>query len=430
MLCLSFLLFAAKKQNGAALRTNSLGSGVRTPPLERKSKFSALGRFFKPWKWRRKKKSEKFEATSKCTYELWWYIWWIVCAFTGFSTMHCVLCAASAISRIRALLPYTLGGYVVLCHMLCSVIIQLNILHACMSSWSLCVECGLRGWLRALTTWHVSVPHIVFAGVVANRGQFTTHTSNSHNPPDGIVVCVWLRYVVRVYIAHSFWFHNNLFLCSARRVLGSCLFRARATFGVNFYGFFKSTHQHATHGTCHFAIASTQVAVNSRANVSINSTLDTLHTHLTTDNRMTITMCLCVWILCACFGVFNINRILFDWTFFSLWNQTTTIFYVGHLIAHIAPCNFAHDTIHPTPLSSSHHHRSPTTTALERKISVRANRDELVQKGILLPESPIATIPEPGKYIHVIDWFMCCVSDVPIQSYAFYEMWDLSCAES
>uniref|UniRef100_T1GU51 Phosphatase and actin regulator n=1 Tax=Megaselia scalaris TaxID=36166 RepID=T1GU51_MEGSC len=55
-----------KKQNGAALRTNSLGStGARTPPLERKGKLSALGRFFKPWKWRRKKKSEKFEATSK-----------------------------------------------------------------------------------------------------------------------------------------------------------------------------------------------------------------------------------------------------------------------------------------------------------------------------------------------------------------------------
>lgn len=63
-----FFLFSAKKHNGAALRTNSLGSGTRTPPLERKSKFSALGRFFKPWKWRRKKKSEKFEATSKCKY--------------------------------------------------------------------------------------------------------------------------------------------------------------------------------------------------------------------------------------------------------------------------------------------------------------------------------------------------------------------------
>jgi hypothetical protein len=56
----------AKKQNGLTLRTNSLGPSSRTPSQERKSKFSALGRLFKPWKWRRKKKSEKFEATSKC----------------------------------------------------------------------------------------------------------------------------------------------------------------------------------------------------------------------------------------------------------------------------------------------------------------------------------------------------------------------------
>lgn len=59
-------LFAAKKQNGAALRTNSLGTGARTPPLERKSRLSALGRLFKPWKWKRKKKSDKFEAASRC----------------------------------------------------------------------------------------------------------------------------------------------------------------------------------------------------------------------------------------------------------------------------------------------------------------------------------------------------------------------------
>ncbi|XP_065074055.1 basic-leucine zipper transcription factor A-like isoform X3 [Ochlerotatus camptorhynchus] len=58
-------VIASKKQNGATLRSNSLNSGSRTPPLERKSKFSAFGRFFKPWKWRRKKKSEKFESTSK-----------------------------------------------------------------------------------------------------------------------------------------------------------------------------------------------------------------------------------------------------------------------------------------------------------------------------------------------------------------------------
>lgn len=61
-----FVLFIpAKKQNGTAFRTNSLGSGTRTPPLERKSKFSALGKLFKPWKWKRKKKSEKMEAVSR-----------------------------------------------------------------------------------------------------------------------------------------------------------------------------------------------------------------------------------------------------------------------------------------------------------------------------------------------------------------------------
>lgn len=34
--------------------------------------------------------------------------------------------------------------------------------------------------------------------------------------------------------------------------------------------------------------------------------------------------------------------------------------------------------------------------ALERKISVRANREELIQKGILLPET-MSTISEPGN---------------------------------
>lgn len=62
----SLLCIPSKKQNGSAVRTNSLGSGARTPPAERsKSKFSAFGRLFKPWKWKRKKKSEKFEAASR-----------------------------------------------------------------------------------------------------------------------------------------------------------------------------------------------------------------------------------------------------------------------------------------------------------------------------------------------------------------------------
>ena len=51
-----------KKANGVP-RSNGLGSG--TPPVQRKSRLHAFGRLFKPWKWKRKKKSEKFEATSK-----------------------------------------------------------------------------------------------------------------------------------------------------------------------------------------------------------------------------------------------------------------------------------------------------------------------------------------------------------------------------
>ncbi|XP_035667839.1 phosphatase and actin regulator 1-like isoform X4 [Branchiostoma floridae] len=43
---------------------SSLVPGSRTPPVERKSRFATLGRIFKPWKWRRKKKSEKFKQTS------------------------------------------------------------------------------------------------------------------------------------------------------------------------------------------------------------------------------------------------------------------------------------------------------------------------------------------------------------------------------
>jgi len=51
-----------KKANGVP-RSNSLGSA--TPPIQRKSRLHAFGRLFKPWKWKRKKKSEKFEAASK-----------------------------------------------------------------------------------------------------------------------------------------------------------------------------------------------------------------------------------------------------------------------------------------------------------------------------------------------------------------------------
>ncbi|XP_026228014.1 phosphatase and actin regulator 4B isoform X4 [Anabas testudineus] len=40
-------------------------TGGSTPPPKRKGKFSNLGKIFKPWKWRKKKSSEKFKETSE-----------------------------------------------------------------------------------------------------------------------------------------------------------------------------------------------------------------------------------------------------------------------------------------------------------------------------------------------------------------------------
>ncbi|CAL1276362.1 unnamed protein product [Larinioides sclopetarius] len=59
---------ATGKKTTGSMRTGSLGSNSRTSitPIEGKqSRLSALGRLFKPWKWKRKKKSDKFEQTSR-----------------------------------------------------------------------------------------------------------------------------------------------------------------------------------------------------------------------------------------------------------------------------------------------------------------------------------------------------------------------------
>ena len=56
-------LITDKKKNGD-LKSSSMGNNTSvtaTPPPERKSKFSGIGKIFKPWKWMRKKKSEKIE---------------------------------------------------------------------------------------------------------------------------------------------------------------------------------------------------------------------------------------------------------------------------------------------------------------------------------------------------------------------------------
>lgn len=65
-----YFFFLGKKSNGAAMRTGpTVGSNSRSPTpssMEGKhSRFAMLGRIFKPWKWKRKKKSDKFEQTSK-----------------------------------------------------------------------------------------------------------------------------------------------------------------------------------------------------------------------------------------------------------------------------------------------------------------------------------------------------------------------------
>ncbi|GFU33085.1 phosphatase and actin regulator 2 [Trichonephila clavipes] len=57
-----------KKVNGV-MKTSSVGSNSRSPtpsPMEGKhSRFAMLGRLLKPWKWKRKKKSDRFEQTSR-----------------------------------------------------------------------------------------------------------------------------------------------------------------------------------------------------------------------------------------------------------------------------------------------------------------------------------------------------------------------------
>ncbi|XP_029427767.1 phosphatase and actin regulator 4 isoform X2 [Rhinatrema bivittatum] len=48
-----------------AMGTDLPDSGDTTPPTKRKSKFSTFGKIFKPWKWRKKKSSDKFKETSE-----------------------------------------------------------------------------------------------------------------------------------------------------------------------------------------------------------------------------------------------------------------------------------------------------------------------------------------------------------------------------
>ncbi|VDI42008.1 Hypothetical predicted protein [Mytilus galloprovincialis] len=51
-----------EEQKNDEVKTASLGQN--TPQPEKKSKFSSFGRIFKPWKWKRKERSEKMEKTA------------------------------------------------------------------------------------------------------------------------------------------------------------------------------------------------------------------------------------------------------------------------------------------------------------------------------------------------------------------------------
>ncbi|NWW96966.1 PHAR4 regulator, partial [Rhynochetos jubatus] len=65
-----FALFWAAEEvdhppSDAGMGVDVLESGDTTPPTKRKSKFSSFGKIFKPWKWRKKKSSDKFKETSE-----------------------------------------------------------------------------------------------------------------------------------------------------------------------------------------------------------------------------------------------------------------------------------------------------------------------------------------------------------------------------
>lgn len=55
----------ATEQHHSTMVGEGGSTGDTTPPPKRKGKFSTIGKIFKPWKWRKKKSSEKFKETSE-----------------------------------------------------------------------------------------------------------------------------------------------------------------------------------------------------------------------------------------------------------------------------------------------------------------------------------------------------------------------------
>ncbi|KAH9503943.1 Phosphatase and actin regulator 4 [Bulinus truncatus] len=55
---------ARKNRKNGDSKSLTVSASHTTPTVERKSKLSTLGKIFRPWKWKRKKKSEKIEKAA------------------------------------------------------------------------------------------------------------------------------------------------------------------------------------------------------------------------------------------------------------------------------------------------------------------------------------------------------------------------------
>uniref|UniRef100_A0A2K5DY28 Phosphatase and actin regulator n=1 Tax=Aotus nancymaae TaxID=37293 RepID=A0A2K5DY28_AOTNA len=63
-LCLYFFYTVDGLDKASIANSDGPTAGSQTPPFKRKGKLSTIGKIFKPWKWRKKKTSDKFRETS------------------------------------------------------------------------------------------------------------------------------------------------------------------------------------------------------------------------------------------------------------------------------------------------------------------------------------------------------------------------------
>lgn len=72
---ISFLCTVDGLDKASIANSDGPAPGSQTPPFKRKGKLSNIGKIFKPWKWRKKKTSDKFRETSAgMSVVLWWQI--------------------------------------------------------------------------------------------------------------------------------------------------------------------------------------------------------------------------------------------------------------------------------------------------------------------------------------------------------------------